>query len=72
MFENVRFSPAFLIRPSGAPSPRGKGHQLVLPFVWGAVEIRNPKSEILIPNSYLLPTSNHLLFSPIFKKPILS
>ena len=25
MFENIRLSPAFLIRPSGPPSPRGKG-----------------------------------------------
>ena len=33
MFENVRLSPAFLIRPSGPPSPRGKGRQLVLPSV---------------------------------------
>ena len=40
MFENVRLSPAFLFRPSGAPSPRGKVRQLVLPSVgvrWYAV-----------------------------------
>ena len=40
MFEIVRLSPAFLIRPSGPPSPRGKGSSycfLLLGVRWYAV-----------------------------------
>ena len=33
MFENARLSPAFLIRPSGPPYPRGKGSSKLLPSV---------------------------------------
>ena len=37
MFENVRLSPAFLIRRFATPSPRGKGRYVLLPVIWGAV-----------------------------------